>query len=135
MRRIMSSRMKQFDVEVEDKLGALANLCELIASNAINIKAIATNGSGCVKIVTEDEATTREALKKAKLLFSENDIMGLRLLDRPGELAKITRVLANQKININSVYLLGKDSERKETEVAIQVSDIGAATKVLSQLS
>ena len=135
MRRIMSGRLKQFDVEVQNKVGALADLCELISSNAINIQAITTNGSGTVKIVTEDEETTREALKKAKLLFGENDVMSLKLLDRPGELAKITRVLANQKININSVYILGKNPERKETEIAIQVSDVMAATKALSQLS
>jgi len=116
-------------VEVDDKLGALANLCELIASNAINIKAIATNGSGCVKIVTEDEATTREALKKAKLLFSENDIMGLRLLDRPGELSKIARILANAKVNIHSAYMLGGNGETKD--MILKVSNVTDALKAL----
>ncbi|MEM5804616.1 MAG: hypothetical protein QXU82_02080 [Candidatus Aenigmatarchaeota archaeon] len=135
MRRIMSGRLKQFDIEIEDRVGSLADLCEILSLNAINIRAITTNGNGTVKIVTGDEVTTRNALSKAKLLFAENDIMALKLLDRPGELAKITRVLANQKINIRSVYLLGKDPVRKETEVALQVSDIGAAAKVLSQLS
>ncbi|MFQ6009719.1 MAG: ACT domain-containing protein [Candidatus Aenigmatarchaeota archaeon] len=135
MKRAVGGRLKQFDIEAGGEVGALANLCEMIASNAINIKAIATDGNGRVRIVTEDENTTRRTLQKSRVFFIESDVISLRLIDRPGELAKITRLLANHKININSVYILGRNPERKETEIALEVSDLVGATKVLGQMA
>ena len=135
MKRTIAGKLKQFDIEAGSDMGSLANLCENLSLNAINIRAIATDGNGRVRIVTEDENTTRSALQKSRVFFSESDILSLRLMDRPGELAKITRLLSNNKININSVYILGKDPVERVSEIAIEVSDLNAATKVIGQLA
>jgi len=129
MKRVFSGRFKEFDVELENRVGALADLCELLSSNAVNIKAISTDGGTGVRLVTSDERTTREVLQKGKFLFNEADVIALKLLDRPGELAKVARLLAKQKVNINSVYLLGGDGEKKD--IILKVSDISAALRAL----
>lgn len=124
--------MKQFDVVIDNKVGALAELCDALARNAINIKAISTdirNGHGIVKLVTEDDRSTKDMLQKAKLRFNEADILSVKLPDRPGELAKAAKMLARAKVNIESVFLLGGDGEHKE--IAFKVSDLNAAKGAL----
>lgn len=124
--------MKQFDVVVDNRIGVLAELCDALARSAINIRAIATDsrdGFGIVRLVTEDERTTKDALTKAKVKFSESEILGLKLPDRPGELAKIAKLLARARVNIDSIFLMGGDGEYKD--IALKVSDMTKAKEVL----
>lgn len=124
--------MKQFDVTVENRIGALSELCDALARGAINIKAISTdsrNGHGLIRLVTEDHMSAKAMLEKTKMRFAESEILAVRLLDRPGELAKATKLLTRAKVNIESVFLLGVDGEYKE--VAFKVDDMEKAKGVL----
>ena len=110
--------MKQFNVFVENKMGELARVTEALAQNAINIRGLATDRVGprpAVKVITDDEVSTRKALARAGLEFEESEVLVLDLIDRPGELAKIARRAARAGVNINSVFLLG----RKDTPAAL----------------
>jgi len=110
--------VKQFNVFVENKMGELARVTEALAQNAINIRGLATDRVGprpAVKVITDDEVSTRKALARASLEFEESDVLVLDLIDRPGELAKIARRAAKAGVNINSVFLLG----RKDTPAAL----------------
>jgi hypothetical protein len=126
--------MKQFDITIRNRIGALARLCDALAKSAINIRAIATelkDGTAIVKLVTEDERTTADVLQRARLKFAISEILPVRLIDRPGELAKIAKMLAKARIDIESVYLLDRDQERGEVELALKVSDVAKAATVL----
>ncbi len=110
--------MKQFNVFVENRMGELARVTEALAQNAINIRGLATDRLGsrpAVKVITDDEVSTRKALARAGLEFEESEVLVLDLIDRPGELAKIARRAARAGVNINSVFLLGK----KDTPAAL----------------
>jgi hypothetical protein len=131
LKRVVTGRLKEFDVSLENRPGSLADLCDMMAQAAVNIKAIATNGGHSARLVTSDETTTREVLTKARLPWSEADVLQIRLTDRPGELAKISRMLAKEKINVDSVYLLGATGEW--TDLVLKVSDTANAMKVLSR--
>ena len=133
MKNIIRGKLKQFDVALKNQPGTLADLAELLANSGVNIKAIATensdNGAGKAKLVTEDEKTTRTALERGRFPFVESEILHIGLIDRPGELAKIARMLAKTKVNIDSIFILGK--ENGETAVAMKVSDLNIAKKIL----
>lgn len=120
--------MKQFDVLVENKVGALADVCEMMAKNAINIVSIST-GEGVVRFITEDESTTRDVLKKSRFGFNEYDVIPFKMMDRPGELAKTARLLAKARVNVDSLYILGKNNG--STEVVFRVSDMKKAREIL----
>ena len=110
--------MKQFNVFVDDKIGELARVTEALAANAINIRGLATDKLGlrpAVKVVTDDELSTRKALSRAGLEFEESEVVIVGLIDRPGEVAKIARRAAKAGINISSVFLIGK----KDTPAAL----------------
>jgi len=110
--------VKQFNVFVDDKIGELARVTEALAANAINIRGLATDKLGlrpAVKVVTDDELSTRKALSRAGLEFEESEVVIVGLIDRPGEVAKIARRAAKAGINISSVFLIGK----KDTPAAL----------------
>jgi hypothetical protein len=129
MKRVVSGRYKEFDIVLDDRTNALADVSELLANSGVNIKAISVNGETGLKIITSDEATTRETLRKAKLVFDEADVISLKLADRPGELAKVSRLLSKRRIRMQSVYLLGGEGGTKD--VIIKVADTGDALKAL----
>ena len=129
MKRVVNGKFKEFDISLEDRVGALADLCEALSKHGVNIKAISADGGKGVRLVTSDERTTRDILQRKKLLFDESDVISLRLLDRPGELAKISRLLAKGRVNIHSTYMLGGNGEMKD--MILKVSHVGDALKAL----
>ena len=128
--------MKQFNVFVDDKVGELARVTEALAQSAINIRGLAADKLGlrpAVKVVTDDEASTRKALSKAGFAFEESEVLVIDLIDRPGEIAKVARKVAKAGANIDSVFLIGK----KDTPAALAlvISDSKKVDKFLSENS
>lgn len=83
-----------------------------------------------MKIVTDDEVTAKAALSRIPgISFELKDVIVVRLPDKPGELAKVTKRLAKAAINVDSIYLLGK--EGGTTEMVLTVDDPKKAGEVL----
>jgi len=124
--------MKQFNIYIKDRVGELAKVTELMAQFAINIVAIASESGTkpVVRIVTADETSTLKALEKSGWEFTAQDILVLRLIDRPGELAKVSRKLAREAIFVQSIYIFNKGAGR--TELALAVDNIEKARTVLN---
>ncbi len=124
--------MKEFRVFVADRPGELARVTEALSTAAVNIRAIASESkreASFLRIVTGDVATTEKALQNAGLKYELNEILSLELLDRPGELAKVSRRLARGGINVHSIYILGSKNGR--TEIALVVDDLERAKATL----
>ena len=83
-----------------------------------------------MKIVTDDEVAAKAALSRIPgISFELKDVIVVRLPDKPGELAKVTKRLAKAAINVDSIYLLGK--EGGTTEMVLTVDDPKKAGEVL----
>ncbi len=124
--------MRQFEISVENKIGCLADVTDILAQSRVNIKAIATDnkeGIGLVKIVTDDEEVTRDVLKEAGFDFKEHEIVPVRLLDKPGEMAKVAKAMSNLNINIESVFLM--DRNQGTAHMAFKVDDLKKAKELL----
>jgi hypothetical protein len=120
--------MMEFRVFVADHPGELARVTEALSTAAVNIRAIASESrrdASFLRVVTGDVATTEKALTNAGLKYELNEILNLELLDRPGELAKVSRRLARGGINVHSIYILGSKNGR--TEIALVVDDLEKA--------
>lgn len=125
--------MQEITIITENKIGALAEICELLGKNGINIEAISAHGlgdSGLIRVVTGDAVTASKVLRfKKGMTVKSGDIMVVKVNDEPGELGKIARRLARAEVDIESMYLLSKS--RGVMEVAIKTSDMGAAMRAL----
>lgn len=124
--------MKEFDVFVQNKPGELAKVCEMLGGHGVNIKAIASergNDRPIIKIVTDDEATAKAALARSGISYNLKDVVSVRMPDRPGELGRTARKLARSMVNVDSIYILGK--EGGTTEIAFTVNDVQKALNAL----
>lgn len=116
--------MKEFDVYVQNRPGELAKVCELLGKQGVNIRAIASERGGekaLIRVVTDDEVTTKSALSRHGIAFDQRDVISVRMLDRPGELGKMAQKLARGMVNVDAVYILGKDGGT--TEIAFTVDN------------
>lgn len=123
--------MRQFEILINDRPGELAKVTDALAMNGINIMAIASErcGNPIIRIVTDDEQSTRAALNKANMKFREKELMVIELQDRPGELSKVAKRLANSGVNVESIHILNKRTST--TSIALVVDNYKIASEIL----
>ena len=121
---------REFSVRLANKPGELARLTETLHRDGVNIRTISTEPKAeVIRLVTSDPDKTRGSLDKARLEFSERNLLVAKLPDKPGELARISRELAKAGVNIDASYMLDKDP--KHVHVALAVSDEQKAKNIL----
>lgn len=114
--------MTEFIVRMENQPGRLASLTEALAAFGVNIEALAAyghDGEGTVRLIVDDAATTRRVLEEAALHAEEHTVLTAMLPHRPGELARLTRSLADAGVNIDALYVLHANSEGIELAIAV----------------
>ncbi|UCH88822.1 MAG: ACT domain-containing protein [Thermoplasmata archaeon] len=128
--------MKQFEINVKDEVGALEKIAEALATRGINIISISSERvpgkNAAIKIVTNDDDKTRDIMNEERFVYRESDFITLRLVDQPGELLRVTRLLSSAEINIESLYVLNR--KEGSTSVAIVVNKMEEAKEVLKNL-
>lgn len=100
---------KDLTVMLEDRPGTLASLGEALGKAGVNIEGLCgvpSEGKGAVHVLVEDGAAARRALEAAKFhVHEERDVLVLKMEDRPGELGRVCRKIADAGVNINLTYL------------------------------
>jgi hypothetical protein len=114
--------LTEFVVRMENRPGMLASLTEALAGFGVNIEALAAyghDGEGTIRLITSDAHTTRRVLDEAALHHEENTVLTAQLPHRPGELARLTREIANVGVNIDAIYVLRANSDGMELALAV----------------
>jgi hypothetical protein len=123
----------QFSLLLENRPGSLAETCSELAAKAVNIEAIMASdvrGWGTVRLVVSHPEAARKVLDSLGVKYSEEDVFSVRLSDRPGALGRVTRKLAEHKINIEYVYGTIEKGSPKAILI-LGFSDIKRAAKFL----
>lgn len=114
--------MTEFIVHMENQPGRLASLTEALAAFGVNIEALTAyghDGDSSVRLIVDDAPTTRRVLDEADLNFDENIVLSVQLPHRPGELANLTRRLADAGVNIEAIYVLRSSSDGIEFALSV----------------
>jgi hypothetical protein len=121
---------KEFSVKLANRSGELARVAEVLQKDGVNIRSISTEPKAeVVRIVTSDAEKARKSLSQSSMQFSERNLLVAKLEDKPGELARISRELAKEGINIDAAYMLDKNSTH--VHLALAVSDEDKARNIL----
>jgi hypothetical protein len=100
---------KDLLVMLEDKPGTLAHLGETLGKAGVNIEGVcgaAGEGEAMLHILVDDAAAARSALDAAMIhIHDQRDVLVLQAQDRPGELGRLCRKIAEAGVNINLAYL------------------------------
>lgn len=125
--------VKQLCINVENRPGALAEVCSELGKKAVNINGI--QGShpqrdNSIRLLVHPIEAARKVLDSMKLKYVEEQALAIHLAERPGALGRITRKLAENGINVDYIYgSIEKGSQR--ALIVLGVSDIEAASKLL----
>jgi hypothetical protein len=126
-------RVTQIAVTLQNKPGALAHLCSILRDAGVNISAgdaAAIAGRGKVRLLVDNQEKAKDALKAAKIRFSEEEAIAVELDNRPGALGEVAGKLAQGKINIKYAYATSTEGSAKTT-VILAVPDVAKALGVL----
>lgn len=87
--------------------GVLARMCAVLSEADVNIIAMAVHDSvdhGIVRLLVDRPTKALLLLEQEGLYVMEQDIVAVDINNRPGELARISRILAEADINIAYAY-------------------------------
>jgi len=126
--------MRELRVTLSHRPGELARLADALSLKSVNLKSLAVLSEGnkaVACLVADDVATARGALEEARIPVEETELFSELLENEPGKIAELAGKLAGAGVNLNSLYILGRDSDL--IEVGFTVDDPKKAKKVLGE--
>lgn len=104
--------VKQISIFIQDEKGRLADICELLGNEKININGFTISdtaeGYGIFRILTNDPDKSADILSKAGFTVSENEIIAVKVPNEPGGLSKILNTLSEYNLNVEYMYATAK---------------------------
>jgi hypothetical protein len=118
--------MKQIVVVCETRDGLVAEIAETLADRRINIESIDAEESGNIDVVTltvdkYDEAL--QALLDIGIHAVTEDVVLLRMPDRPGALATVAKRFKDNKIHLRSIRLIHRSGGKAIVAVSMDRTD------------
>lgn len=108
--------MEQLSIFLENRAGRLELALANLASENVDIRALSladTSDFGILRLVVNNLKTAEGLLRKAGFTVGRTQVIALEMLDVPGALLDIVRLLAAKDINIEYMYpFAGKKSGR-----------------------
>ena len=101
--------MRDLAIRLENRPGALAEMGEALGSAGVSVGgggAFVFDGQGIAHFLFEDTVAARKALEeKGIAVLAEREVLVQRLnQDQPGQLGKISRMMAEAGVNIDVIY-------------------------------
>lgn len=126
--------MNIYTIDLKNQPGEFAHLCDALARREVNLElaGFTAGDHGFVSFTASDEDAARSALTEASISFTEHPALLVKTPDRPGEAAKIGRLLSEAEVNIDAY--LPTSICGGEVTVAISVDKIDDARRALGEL-
>jgi hypothetical protein len=125
----------QFSVFLANKPGTLAQVCQRLAEEKINILALSmmdASEHGVLRLIVEQPERARSSLAALNVPTAESTVLITPMPNRPGALADVVQRLAGNHINVTYAYCTAGAPGGKTLGV-FRVSDIRKATRVLAE--
>ncbi len=121
--------MKELRFTVENQPGALAKIASALGEARINIDGITGLGSedtGLICLAIDDPGEARRILQDLAADFKENEALVIDIPNHPGELATLLRRLADDGINVQSLY-----AGVERNKLVLTVDNVARAKQIL----
>lgn len=123
---------KQLSLFLENKPGVLADVCQTLADQKINIRGLSVSDTvdhAVVRMIVDDPIKAIHLLGDHGVMVVETDVLAVEVDDEPGALARIARTFARAKINIEYAY---GTSDTGRARIYMRVSDARKGKQALS---
>lgn len=132
--------LKQFSIFMPNRPGALSGLVRLLSDKKVNILGVASevrDDSGVVRLAVAPDADVSAILSAGGFSSVETSLLAVEVSNKPGELFRIARALADGKINITTVYgssAAGAANAGEVSRILIAVENVPKAQALLENL-
>ena len=106
----------QISVFLENRTGQLAEITRLLADNGIDLRAISiaeTSDYGLARMIVDDSHKASKILLEHGDILSMTPVWAVEVPDRPGGLAEVLAVLAENHVDVEYMYSLFAHQEGK----------------------
>jgi hypothetical protein len=127
--------LKQLNIFVQNKKGALVEITETLAAQNVNIRALSiadTEEFGILRLIVNDNETASEILADKGYILKITEVVGVKIGDAPGKLSTALEVLDNEDINVEYLYAFMARTE-KHAYVVLRVADNILAEQALEK--
>lgn len=122
--------VRQLNVFMENRLGRLYEICDLLGKNGINIRGFSVADMadfGLLRLIVDKPEEAKKLLKDQDFPVSESQIIVVSVPDRPGGLASILKVLVENELSVEYTYIVAN------TKIAFAIDDLKKAEGVLKE--
>lgn len=109
-------KITQLSIFLENKIGNLYQVLDLLAENEINIRALSladTTEFGILRLVVQDPIKAKKVLEEKYYIVKNTPIIGAELDDSPGGLSSILKILKDEGIDLDYLYAFTHEKEGK----------------------
>ena len=127
--------MKQLSVFVENKIGRLSAVLDILKANDVDISALSladTSEYGILRLVVDKPDEAVAALKAEGIMVKCTQVIAAAMDDAPGGLAYLLSVLSEANVGIEYMYAFIGKAEGKAWTV-LRVDDVDMATAVFKK--
>lgn len=99
--------IQQLSVFIQNEIGSLAGVTTVLKENTINIRAISsfdTPEFTILRMVVDQPVKAKEQLINKGYAVKMSDAIAVELVDKPGVLNQLFRVIADNELAINYIY-------------------------------
>ena len=99
--------VRQISVFLENKIGRLAEITQILGNKEINIRALAiadTTEFGILRMIVDRPQKAYEALEERGFTVSQTEVVVVEVEDKPGGLAQVMAILGRAGINVEYLY-------------------------------
>jgi hypothetical protein len=127
-------KAKEMSFTMPNKAGLLSEVSRAIAGAGVNITAIcayAMGNTAYFMLTTASNVKAKKALEPWGVLIEERDVVEVELLNRPGELQKVAKRIADAGIDIE--YMYATAGAGKSTTCVFKTANDMKAIKVINK--
>lgn len=100
-------KITQISIFLENRKGRLYDVCSLLGQNSVNIRALTiaeTESFGVLRIVVDKSDLAIKLLRDNHFVANFTEVVAIEVPDKPGGLASILKIFADNDVNIEYMY-------------------------------
>ena len=129
-----AKKVKQLSFMMPDRAGLLSEITAVLGAAKVNIGAICAYGmqnEATFMLTADSIAKAKKALAPLGAEVKENDVFVVEMTNKPGELQKVAKKIADAGINI--IYMYGTTTAGRSATCVFATSDDAQAIKLINK--
>jgi hypothetical protein len=109
-------KIRQISVFIENKVGRIMEITEVLGQNGVNIRALSladTSDFGILRMIVNDIGKAMAVLKDKGFIVKESFVVAVEVPDRPGGLAAVLKLLSEKGVNVEYMYAFFEQPQNK----------------------